>query len=94
MVAYRKELERKRRRSKESDVISLPEKKQGKSPLLGEKIDAEVQLIIRNMREVGGVINTAIVIFTTMGVMTVNFPSTVNNKLLQLNSNESITSSE
>ena len=73
MVAYRKELERKRRRSKESDVISLPEKKRGKSPLLGEKIDAEVQLIIRNMREVGGVINTAIVIFTTMGVMTVNF---------------------
>ena len=69
MVAYRKELERKRRRSKESDVISLPEKKRGKSLLLGEKIDAEVQLIIRNTREVGGVINTAIVIFTKMGML-------------------------
>ena len=70
MVAYRKELERKRRHSEESDVISLPKKRRERSLLLGEKIDAEVQLIIRNMRKVGGVINTAIIVIsTTMGVL-------------------------
>ena len=51
------------------EVTELPSKKRGKPFLLGDKIDAEVQTILRAMRESGAVVNTSITIATGTGVV-------------------------
>ena len=83
LAAYRKELERKRRCPDEGDsgepvVCALPQKKRGRPLLLGEKIDSEVQLILKNMREHGGIVNSAIVMSTATGVLKKRNPSVLN----------------
>lgn len=45
-------------------VKELPRKKWDRPYVLGEKLDAEVQTIIKAMRESGAVINTSIAIAT------------------------------
>ena len=47
----------------------MTSKKRGKPFLLGDKIDAEVQTILRAMRESGAVVNTSITIATGTGVV-------------------------
>ena len=50
-------------------VIKLPSKRRGRPCLLGEKIDAEVQTILRAMCDNGAVVNTSIAIATATGVV-------------------------
>ena len=50
-------------------VTKLPSKKRGRPFLLGEKVDREVQTIIRTMRDHGAVVNTSITIATATGVV-------------------------
>ena len=51
------------------EVKVLPTKTQGRPLLLGEELDKCVQDYIKNLREIGGVINTAIVIGATIGIV-------------------------
>ena len=44
-------------------------KKRGRKFLLGEKMDSMVQQYIQRIREMGGVINTAIVISSAKGIL-------------------------
>ena len=44
------------------EVKVLPTKTQGRPLLLGEELDKCMQDYIKNLREIGGVVNTAIVI--------------------------------
>ena len=70
--SYQKELQKKRTSSEpgcDLVVSELPGKKRGRPFLLGEKIDVEVQTIIRAMRDSGAVVNTSIAIATAMGVL-------------------------
>ena len=47
----------------------LPTKTQGRPLLLGEELDKCVQDYIKNLREIGDVINTAIVIYAANGIV-------------------------
>lgn len=47
-------------------VIKLLSKRWGRPCLLGEKIDTEVQTILRAMRDNGAVVNTSIAIATVI----------------------------
>ena len=70
--AYNKELQRKRTLTEVGDdlaVTKLPSKKRRKPFLLGDKIDAQVQTILRAMRDSGAVVNTSITIATGTGVV-------------------------
>ena len=70
--AYSRELGRKRTSTEIGDdlvVTELPGKKRGRPFLLGEKIDSEVQTIIRSMRDNGAVVNTSIAFATATGVV-------------------------
>ena len=49
--------------------MKLPSKRRGRPCLLGEKIDIEVQTILRAMRDNGAVVNTSIAIATATGVV-------------------------
>ena len=68
---YKKELQRKRSATEigdELEVTQLPCKKRGRPYLLREAMDAEVQVIIRSMRDGGAVVNTSIAIAVATGV--------------------------
>ena len=70
--AYKKELQNKQRSAEpgcDLVVSHLSGKKQGRPFLLGEKVDAEVQTIIRAMRDSGAVVNISIAIAVAMGVV-------------------------
>jgi transposase-like protein len=67
--AYQKELQNKRRSGCNLVVSHLCGKKRSRPFLLGEKVDAEVQTIIRAMRDSGAVVNTSIAIAIAMGVV-------------------------
>ena len=63
VVAYKKELRRKRRIGEAlPDVQVLPECKKGGPLLLGEKLDCKVKSYVRAVREVGGPVTTTIVL--------------------------------
>lgn len=51
------------------EVKELPTKTQGRPLLLGEELDKCVQDYIRNLREIGGIVNTAIVIGAANGII-------------------------
>ena len=55
--------------SKLVEVKALPTKPQGRPLLLGEELDKCVQDYIKNLREIGGVVNTAIVIGAADGIV-------------------------
>ena len=70
--AYKKEIQRKRSLTEIGDdlaVTELPCKKRGRPFLLREAMDAEVQVIIRSMRDEGAVANTSIAIAVATGVV-------------------------
>ena len=54
---------------KEISLDKLPVKKQGRPPLLGEKIDVMVQSYIRKVCEVGGAMTSHIVCATAHGIV-------------------------
>ena len=51
------------------EVKALPTKTQGRPLLLGEELDKCVQKYIKHLREIGGVVNTAIVIGAANGII-------------------------
>ena len=51
------------------EVRALPTKPQGQPLLLGEELDKCVQDYIKNLREIGGVVNTAIVVGAANGIV-------------------------
>ena len=70
--AYQKELQRKRTLADIGDELAvkeLPMKKRGRPCLLRENLDAEVQTILKAMRQSGAVVNTSIAIATATGVV-------------------------
>ena len=69
-VKYQEELsERKRKQEKDLDIVELPNKKKGRSLLLGELLDGRVQSYVKEMRAKGAVVNTAIVMGCAEGVV-------------------------
>lgn len=56
-------------------VSSLSKKPQGRPLLIGQELDKSVQDYINAMREVGGVVNTAIVIAAANGIVAARSPA-------------------
>lgn len=53
----------------DNDVVSVPLKKRGRLPLLGEDLDAKVQLYLKNVRKGGGVESSRIAMAAARGVL-------------------------
>ena len=69
---YRKELSEKAKKANpgaEVQVTELPSKKRGKTPLLGEKLDGQLQQLILSMRARGVPIGTSVVIGMGRGIL-------------------------
>ena len=58
-----------RKHCDEDDVVSLPVKKRGRSLLLGEDLDAKVQLYLKNVRKGGGVVSSRIAMAAARGIL-------------------------
>ena len=58
---YNEEL-RKRKPTEPLPIKALPNRKQGRPLLLGEELDTAVKAYVENIRKLGGVVNTAIVL--------------------------------
>ncbi len=57
-------------RGRKEDVPeTLPPKKRGRHLLLGEKLDQQVQLYLRKVREAGGVVTSAIAMAAAKGIV-------------------------
>ena len=69
--AYRLELRKRVRDLSEGDIniTELPQKKKGRPLLLGEKVDKQVQAYLTSFRESGAVVNTAITMACTEGIV-------------------------
>ena len=67
--SYVLEVEGKRTRDDDDDLISLPHKKRGRRLLLGEKIDTHVQMYLSRLRDAGGVITARIAIAAAKGMI-------------------------
>ena len=67
--AYKSEVKRKRRADCIDDVTILPEKKRGRSVLLGRELDSKVQLYLRKVREGGGVVSARIAMAAAKGII-------------------------
>ena len=73
--AYKKELHSKRKLmvaendSELAAVTALPERKRDRPLLVGNKVDAEIQTIVKGVHDSGAVINTAIVTGIAKGVL-------------------------
>ncbi len=65
MNKYKKELAERRRCGSEVVINKVPMRRRGHPLLLGEILDNEVKEYIKNLREAGAVINSAIVIAVT-----------------------------
>ena len=64
------ELKKRKREGGELVVKTLPVTKMGRPLLLGEDLDVKVQNYLFALRDVGGVINTAIVQAAAAGMVT------------------------
>ena len=67
--AYLAEMGRKRKAREDSDVDRLPNVKRGRPLLVGQQIDEKIQQYLRNLRDCGGVVNTAITIASAKGIV-------------------------
>ena len=70
--AYTKELRSKRKSTEtgsELAVVALPEKQPGWPFLLGEKVDAAVQTIVKGVHDSGAVLNAAVAVGIAKGVL-------------------------
>ena len=66
--AYQLEV-KKQSRTDDVEVHELPARKRGRPLLLGEELDRQVQAYLTNLRECGGVVNTAIAMACAEGVV-------------------------
>ena len=57
-----------------SPVKRLPTKAQGRPLLVGEELDSSIQAYINNLREVGGVVNSSIVMAAAKGIINARDP--------------------
>ena len=77
--AYKKELHSKQKlvaaenHSELASVTALPERKHGRPLLVEDKVNAEIQTIVKGMCDSGAVINTAIVTGIAKGVMVARY---------------------
>ena len=71
---YLQEIAKRRCAGQELDVKELPNQKTGRPLLLGDELDRQVQSYILELRNNGGVINSAITIAVAQGIVT-NFDS-------------------
>ena len=60
---------RKRRGIDPTTIKELPSRKQGRPLLLGEDLDTEVKAYVENLRQLGGVVNTSIVLGGAEGII-------------------------
>lgn len=77
---YCKDLEEKRKKAKIGEAVcvdALPVKKRGKPPLLGEKLDKQLQQMIGDMRSRGTPIGTSVIIGVGRGILLKHKKSTV-----------------
>ena len=68
-IKYLQELAKRRPRDETPEVIKLPGKKRGRPLLLGEEMDTQVEVFLKQLRENGAVVNTAIVMATAEGIV-------------------------
>ena len=66
---YLIEVKRKRQHAASGAIDDLPEKKRGRTLLLGEHLDEKLQLYIRKTREGGGAVTTRIVMAAARGLL-------------------------
>ena len=59
----------KRRIEDDGEVAALPPKKHGRPLLLGQDLDAKVQVYLRNVRETGGAVSARIAMAAARGIM-------------------------
>ena len=70
VVAYKKELKRKRKIGEAlPDVQALPQCKKGRPLLLGEKLDCKVKSYVRAVREAGGPVTITIVLLAGRAIV-------------------------
>ncbi len=86
---YKKELTSRRKLGREDmTVTKLESKKRGRPLLLGEELDKQVQMYIKNLGSKGCPINTAIIMATAMGIVKIMiaicFVATVCTSILTL----------
>ena len=67
---YLQEIAKRKRAGQELDVKELPNQKTGRPLLLGDELDSQVQSYILELRNNGGVINSAITIAVAQGIVT------------------------
>lgn len=67
--AYKIEVARKRKLQEDDEILSLPEKKRGRSVLLGEDLDKKVQLYLKNVRQGGGIVSSRIAMAAARGLL-------------------------
>ena len=60
---------RKRKPTEPLPIKALPDQKQGRPLLLGDELDTAVQAYVENIRKLGGVVNTAIVLGGTEAII-------------------------
>jgi len=68
-VHYLEALSKRKRDQENVEITELPSKKKGRSLLLGELLDGQVQSYIKELRSKGAVVNTAIALACAEGVV-------------------------
>ena len=71
---YLRQLRDRKRRGEDLEVSELPLKKIGRPLLLGEDLDRQVQAYLMKLREVGGVVNSAIARGSARGIIRMTNP--------------------
>ena len=68
-LAYLNHMRSRREVSPDRPITSLPPKKRGRPLLLGNKIDDQLQLYLRKVREQGGIITASVVVAAARGLL-------------------------
>lgn len=68
-ICYKEELRKQRAGTGSSVVKSLPEKKRGRTLLLGDELDKKLQLYLRRIREDGGLVTAGVAIAAARGLL-------------------------
>lgn len=68
-MSYRKCAKQKRKEDSDEDITALPHKKRGRRFLLGERIDEQLQLYLKKIREHGGIITASVVVAAARGIL-------------------------
>ena len=67
--AYLEDMKESRAVGEEGDIAMLPPKKRGRRVLLGEELDAKVQMYLKKVREGGGVVSARIAVAAAKGIL-------------------------